>query len=369
MADIFISYKREDMALASKLTNALKGEGWTVWWDPNLPAGEYFDEVIEKELNEAKCVLVLWSKLSVKSRYVRAEAEEALDKLKLIPIVIDNEVNLPLVFKRLQWRNLVNWDGSIALSEFRNVVEDIILKIGRPAAQTEEGGASPLVPLHGESWLQLEKMTYDGGCLLEDMVALATVLTPADLSYMALQQRRKNIDRNVRYVCLLPGRPESAARAAALLQGLLVAPFLQEDQDSFVERGKQLKTHKAEIVDSIKLMSRYENIKVYFVDELPNPEFAILNATDIKHCSLYFKHRSGLISWAGGSEAYDFWHAVRRREGLEYGPFQPGTVLRGTSRFELKGNEILKVLAREMEKCFPEISSEVLKLCLEGAPF
>jgi len=65
MSDIFISYKREEQATARKLANALESEGWTVWW---LRAGEHFDDVIEKALNEAKCVIVMWSKRSVQSR-------------------------------------------------------------------------------------------------------------------------------------------------------------------------------------------------------------------------------------------------------------------------------------------------------------
>ena len=54
MSDIFISYKREEQATARKLANALESEGWTVWWDPKLRAGERFNDVIEKALNEVK---------------------------------------------------------------------------------------------------------------------------------------------------------------------------------------------------------------------------------------------------------------------------------------------------------------------------
>jgi TIR domain len=85
MSDIFISYKREEQAIARNLANALESEGWTVWWDPKLRAGEHFDDVIEKVLNEAKCVVVLWSNLSVNSEYVKAEATEALEQKNLFP--------------------------------------------------------------------------------------------------------------------------------------------------------------------------------------------------------------------------------------------------------------------------------------------
>jgi hypothetical protein len=57
MSDIFVSYKREEQAAARKLADALEKEGWTVWWDPKLRAGERFDDVIEVALKESKCVL------------------------------------------------------------------------------------------------------------------------------------------------------------------------------------------------------------------------------------------------------------------------------------------------------------------------
>ena len=108
MSDIFISYKREEQATARKLANALESEGWTVWWDPKLRAGEHFDDVIEKALNEAKCVIVMWSNLSVNSEYVKAEATEALEQRKLVPIKIES-VNLPFRFKRVHTPTLLDW--------------------------------------------------------------------------------------------------------------------------------------------------------------------------------------------------------------------------------------------------------------------
>jgi TIR domain len=95
MSDIFISYKREEQATARKLANALEGEGWSVWWDPKLRAGERFNDVIQKALKESKCVLVMWSKRSVDSQHVKHEANYALKRNKLVPVMIE-EVELPL---------------------------------------------------------------------------------------------------------------------------------------------------------------------------------------------------------------------------------------------------------------------------------
>jgi hypothetical protein len=124
MSDIFISYKREDQAIARKLADALEGEGWSVWWDPKLRAGERFNDVIEKALKEAKCVIVLWSERSIQSDYVKDEATYALEKDKLVPVAIET-VDLPFRFQGLHTLSLVGWDGSKDLSEFRRLVDDI----------------------------------------------------------------------------------------------------------------------------------------------------------------------------------------------------------------------------------------------------
>jgi TIR domain len=129
MSDIFISYKREEQPTARKLADALESEGWTVWWDPKLRAGEHFNDVIEKALKESKCVIVLWSKRSVESLYVKDEAMYALDHDKLIPVAIEN-VSLPFRFRGVHTLSLLGWDGSKDFPEFRKLVDDISAILG-----------------------------------------------------------------------------------------------------------------------------------------------------------------------------------------------------------------------------------------------
>jgi formylglycine-generating enzyme required for sulfatase activity len=137
MTDIFISYKREDQATARRLADALETQGWSVWWDPKLRAGEHFDDVIEKALNEAKCVIVMWSERSVQSRYVRDEATYALDQDKLVPVAIES-VKLPFRFRGVHTPSLLGWDGSKDLPEFRRLVEDIAAIVGPPANERQK---------------------------------------------------------------------------------------------------------------------------------------------------------------------------------------------------------------------------------------
>ena len=77
MPDVFVSYSRDDRKIARQFATGLEREGFGVWWDQAIHAGEAFDRVTEKALEEARAVVVLWSKRSVESDWVRAEATQA----------------------------------------------------------------------------------------------------------------------------------------------------------------------------------------------------------------------------------------------------------------------------------------------------
>lgn len=80
MNDLFLSYDSADRAVAQRLADALEALGWSVWWDREIPFGKAFDLVIEEQLNAARCVIVLWSKDSVRSRWVKTEAAVAAER-------------------------------------------------------------------------------------------------------------------------------------------------------------------------------------------------------------------------------------------------------------------------------------------------
>jgi YD repeat-containing protein len=112
MTDVFISYASEDRTRAKKLAEALEAKGFSVWWDRNIIAGQTYDEVIERELETATSVVVLWSKHSVISEWVKSEAQVAVERGTLVPAVID-AVKPPLEFRRKQTVDLVDWDGDL----------------------------------------------------------------------------------------------------------------------------------------------------------------------------------------------------------------------------------------------------------------
>ena len=98
MADVFISYAREDAETARRFADAFQSAGLSVWWDDALRSGEAFDESIERALREAKAVVVLWSTSSVVSRWVRAEATQADRNRTLVPVMIE-ACQRPIIFE------------------------------------------------------------------------------------------------------------------------------------------------------------------------------------------------------------------------------------------------------------------------------
>ena len=50
MAQVFISYAKEDADCALALADVIRSRGWTVWWDPPIPYGDTWADVIEREL-------------------------------------------------------------------------------------------------------------------------------------------------------------------------------------------------------------------------------------------------------------------------------------------------------------------------------
>ncbi len=129
MGDIFISYSREDRLAAGRLAEALKSNGWSVWWDPDISPGEIWDELIERELANVSCVVVLWSATSVNKQWVKAEATEAQARGILVPVLIEN-VKPPLAFRQIQAAPLADWHGEREHAGFQQLLCTICKLVG-----------------------------------------------------------------------------------------------------------------------------------------------------------------------------------------------------------------------------------------------
>jgi hypothetical protein len=80
MADIFLSYANVDRERIRPLVKKLEEHGWSVWWDRKIPPGKTWRQVIQRAIDDAKCVVVVWSQQSIQSDWVITEAEEGKER-------------------------------------------------------------------------------------------------------------------------------------------------------------------------------------------------------------------------------------------------------------------------------------------------
>jgi adenylate cyclase len=145
--DIFLSYNREDQAVARRFAEAFQTQGLDVWWDTALRSGEPYDQITEKALREAKAVVVLWSRRSVESRWVRAEATLA-DRYKTLAPCMIEACERPIMFELTQTAELSHWRGEPDDRAWLAFLADVRRIIGREAMPSTELAPAPI--LRGE---------------------------------------------------------------------------------------------------------------------------------------------------------------------------------------------------------------------------
>jgi hypothetical protein len=128
MPRIFLSHASDDVERIRPLADALRAEGYDLWWDGDLQAGQRYMEVIAKELREADCAVVCWSQsaLAPGRDWVRGEAEFA--RAYLIPVLLE-EVELPPPFNMLHALRLFSWGGDRSHPTFQGLLGGIRTKI------------------------------------------------------------------------------------------------------------------------------------------------------------------------------------------------------------------------------------------------
>lgn len=124
MADIFLSYARPDESAAARIARELGKAGISVWYDRELPAHRAYSDVIASELESASAVLVLWSRASTESQWVRSEANRARELGKLVQARI-NGIRLPMPFDQIQCADLTKWRGGTSHAGWAQVRKSI----------------------------------------------------------------------------------------------------------------------------------------------------------------------------------------------------------------------------------------------------
>jgi adenylate cyclase len=143
MADVFVSYARSDKARVAPLVAAIEAQGWSVWWDPEIAAGQEFDRQIATELKSAAAVVVVWTPTSVESRWVRGEARDAADRGVLVPVRFDG-AELPIDVRAIHTTNLDGWADDPASPAVQELLRSLGAMINRRRAPQSAAAASPM---------------------------------------------------------------------------------------------------------------------------------------------------------------------------------------------------------------------------------
>jgi len=132
LTDIFVSYASDERERLRPLVEALEAQGWNVWWDKHFLSGNHIGDIIAAKLDEARCVIVAWTKLSADSDWVAGEADHAKEAGKLLPIRLEGKRDVPLNFRSLYTEDFSKWSGDRNAPEFIQLCDAIRDKLGSP---------------------------------------------------------------------------------------------------------------------------------------------------------------------------------------------------------------------------------------------
>jgi TIR domain len=125
--NVFVSYSSQDRDRVEPIVKYFTDQGFTVWWDQLIEPGQYYRPVIQQALDDAACLVVVWTAASVANNFVHSEVTRAQKRGILIPVVLDPGVGVPIGFDGMQHADLSGWDGMATPQMIRLV--DIVRKL------------------------------------------------------------------------------------------------------------------------------------------------------------------------------------------------------------------------------------------------
>jgi TIR domain len=146
MSDIFVSYAREDRDTAERIAQHFGGQGWDVFWDQHIRGSLPFAKVIERELEAARCVVVLLSRATADSAWVPEEAAVARRRRVLLPVLIE-DMEVPFGYQTIQTLSLSGWDGGPGHPGLKRLTDDVDKLVGRRRPRVSVPEPSPSEPV------------------------------------------------------------------------------------------------------------------------------------------------------------------------------------------------------------------------------
>ena len=122
--DVFLSYAREDVQIAIMVVALLREAGISVFYDLDIRNGSDWSDALDQKIKSVGLVLVLWSRHSVGSDWVREEASAGKARQILVAARIDGTAP-PLGFKMVQTDDLSSWSGDVPPPAIGSVIARI----------------------------------------------------------------------------------------------------------------------------------------------------------------------------------------------------------------------------------------------------
>jgi hypothetical protein len=134
MADVVISYSRENEATARLLAETLAKDGYDVWRDESAAPSAASADAIAEQIGRAGAVIVLWSESASASEWVRAEANVARGMKKLVHASADDQPP-PIPFDPTQAASISTWLGEPDHPGWQQIRAGVIALCGAPQSE------------------------------------------------------------------------------------------------------------------------------------------------------------------------------------------------------------------------------------------
>lgn len=214
MADVFISYAHRDRKRIEPIAERLQQLGYNVWWDRRIVAGAAFVDDINRELDQARCVLVAWSKQTHGSNWVFGESLRALETNRLVQVCIE-PVRLNVPFNAIHFADLSGGASNDDWTALRAAIDQKL------SGDTGASGAAAARKIAAPPALQSARLIgLISTAAIVGLAALVAIATAPLLPIPALRDAFSELGASI--ATLPPGAFSAAFAVVAALAGATV---------------------------------------------------------------------------------------------------------------------------------------------------
>jgi hypothetical protein len=212
----------------------LTEQGASVWWDEDIEPGVRFRDAISHLLEKAACVIVVWTHTSVTRDFVRSEADRALQRGVLIPVLLDAEAKVPPPFTEVQHLDFSGWDGRGGETLDR-LVSRVRALVGRKTYSSGYGGS-----LVGNDWVlnRSKQATAELADLVSRIESIGEVLTSETKPAEDVRRALAEVEKTYRVVAKAIGNFVSPALGSGPVAS---QPYVEMERgvlNSDIENGR-----------------------------------------------------------------------------------------------------------------------------------